>query len=101
MLEREKHDLQKLDYLERWLMVNLWRRLLWQQKFRQIPLPGKLGIINSLVVCYFLWVIPRPDQMPPIFIPLLWMGAYSLSLSLCMFIPSAPRRLKTEHWVGR
>ena len=92
MWEKEKHDLQRLDEFDRWRVVNHWRRILWMRYLKRLPLPGKLGLVNTGVFMFSLFVIPPVRSLPPIFMPLLWTASYTFSLSICMLLPLKTQR---------
>ncbi len=98
MDEREKQDLERLDRIDLWIVVNTWRLLLWRQDFTRLPLAGRLGLINFILLVIALFILPSTDRLPTLFLPLLWMGSYCLSLSISVLLPL---RRRSIHWVGR
>lgn len=56
MLEREKNDLQELEFLDRFLVVIYWRWLRWRQRLRHVPIPLRLAAIEAFVTGAFLTV---------------------------------------------
>jgi len=98
MYGKIKRDLQHLASHDLWCVLTHWRLLLWKQTFRKLPLPGKVGLVFPVVVTGLLPVLPSPaDGLPPIFLPIFWVGAYCISFTICLFFPL---RKQAVHWVG-
>jgi hypothetical protein len=98
MHEREKNDLLRLEPFDRWLVIAYWRWLLLRQNFGRMPLPGRLAVVDSVVLGSILFSGPDPKALRAMFVPVVWMGSFALSLMICMLLPSRKRRAHI-HWV--
>lgn len=87
MPKNARHDLQRLDRFNRWLVVFYWRRLLWGQVFKRTPLPGRVAVIHSVLLLFCLTALPDASKLPHLFLPILWSALFSVSLSLSILFP--------------
>ena len=67
--------------------------------FLDRSLPVRIGLINFAVLAMTLVLIPLPPQLPAIAIPILWGGAYCVTLSIALLLP-ARRKNIFIHWVN-
>lgn len=93
MYEKEKKDLQRLDKIDRFLVVSYWHWLLFKQTYKRQSLPMRLVPVHAIFMLVVLLGFPQsyPDI---ILIPVLFAASYYVTL-LILFIRPQPR----AHWV--
>jgi hypothetical protein len=80
--------------------------LIWQtaakagRHFIALPLPVRIGMINFIVLAGILTLTPVPSQLPAVAIPILWGGAYAITLTIALLSPARPARQVFIHWVN-
>lgn len=100
-MQKENHDLQKLNRVDLWLVVMYWRLLLVKRKYLNQSLPLRLVPFHAAAMLIVLLSFPHTYSLF-IVVPVLFAVGYYLTLLILFIHPSAYKsQIKKAriHWI--